>query len=140
VGDTLAEATGLLCDGLGVRSPGLRASRAARSKYLQRWYAPDLSPASLVVPGEERDTASFDAVTFPAVVKPASRASSAGVATVRALAELRCQLRTYEDREVVLVEEKVAGPEFSVESLVQDGRIVFASPTGKDTTDAHAST
>jgi ATP-grasp domain len=140
VGDTLAEPTGLLCDGLGVRAPGLRASRACRSKYLQRWYAPELSPASLVIPGEERDTVGLAGVTFPAVVKPASRSSSAGVATVDDQAGLRRQLATYEDHEVVLVERKVVGPEFSVESLVQDGRVVFASPTDKETTDSHAHT
>jgi ATP-grasp domain len=140
VGDYLAEATGLLCDGLGVRSPGLRASRACRSKYLQRWYVPELSPASLVIPAGERETASLDAVTFPAVVKPAGRASSSGVVTVLDQAELRRRLRTYPEHEIVLVEEKVAGPEFSVESLVQDGRVVFASVTGKETTDSHAQT
>ena len=40
----------------------------------------------------------------------------------------------------MLVEHKVAGPEFSVESLVQHGQIIFASVTGKDTTDSHART
>ena len=140
VGDTLAEATGLLCDGLGVRSPGLRASRACRSKYLQRWYAPELSPFSLTIPRDERGSSSLDAVTFPAVVKPASRSSSEGVVTVHDPAELRRQLSTYSDHEVVLVEQKVVGAEFSVESLVQDGRIVFASATDKETTDSHAHT
>jgi ATP-grasp domain len=140
VGDTLAEPTGLLCDGLGVRTPGLRASRACRSKYLQRWYAPELSPASLVIPGGERAAAALDAVTFPAVVKPASRSSSEGVVTVEGPTGLRRQLAAYDDHEVVLVEERVAGPELSVESLVQDGRIVFASATDKETTDSHAHT
>ena len=140
VGDTLAEPTGLLCDGLGVRSPGLRASRACRSKYLQRWYAPELSPASLTIPAGERETADLGAVRFPAVVKPGSRSSSEGVVSVRGEAELRRQLATYSDHEVVLVEERAAGPEYSVESLVQDGRVVFASATDKETTDSHAHT
>jgi ATP-grasp domain len=140
VGDTLAEPTGLLCDGLGVRSPGLRASRACRSKHLQRWYVPELSPASLIIPGHERDTVDLDAVAFPAVVKPGSRSSSEGVATVNDVPELRRRLSTYPAQEVVLVEQKVIGPEFSVESLIQDGRVVFASATDKETTDAHAHT
>lgn len=140
VGDTLAEPTGLLCDGLEVRSPGLRASRACRSKYLQRWYAPELSPASLTIPAGEREAADLGAVRFPAVVKPGSRSSSEGVVSVRDADELRRQLSTYSDHEVVLVEERVAGPEFSVESLVQDGRAVFASVTDKGTTDSHAHT
>ncbi|MEU6917446.1 ATP-grasp domain-containing protein [Streptomyces olindensis] len=137
VGDYLAEPTGLLADGLGVRSPGLRASRASRAKFLQRWYSPELSPASLTIPAGERDTADLGAVRYPAVVKPASRASSSGVTTVTGPGELRRQLAGYPDHEVILVEQKVIGPEFSVESLVQDGRVIFASVTGKDTTDSH---
>jgi hypothetical protein len=140
VGDYLAEPTGLLCDGLGLRSPGLRASRACRSKYLQRWYAPELSPASLIIPPGERDAINLDTVTFPTVVKPAARASSSGVVTVHDLAELRRQLATYAEHEIVLVEQKVIGPEFSVESLVQDRQIIFASATSKETTDSHAHT
>ncbi|WP_331767505.1 ATP-grasp domain-containing protein [Embleya sp. NBC_00896] len=140
VGDYLAEPTGLLADGLGVRSPGLRASRACRSKYLQRWYAPELGPGSLTVPAGERDTADLGAVRFPAVVKPASRASSSGVETVEDPAGLRRRLATYPDHEVVLVEEKVIGPEFSVESLVQEGRVIFASVTDKETSDSHTHT
>jgi biotin carboxylase len=140
VGDYLAEATGLLCDALGIRSPGLRASRACRSKFLQRWYAPELSPPSLVIPAGERAAADLDEVRYPAVVKPAGRASSSGVVTVNDPAELRDQLGTYAEHETVLVEHKVIGPEYSVETLVQDGRIIFASPTAKDTTDSHART
>ncbi|MGA6161439.1 ATP-grasp domain-containing protein [Amycolatopsis magusensis] len=140
VGDYLAEPTGLLCDALGVPSPGLRASRACRSKYLQRWYVPELSPPSLTIPAGERGSTDLSGVSYPAVVKPAARASSSGVETVRDEAELRERLAGYPDHEVVLVEQKVIGPEYSVESLVQHGGIVFASVTGKETTDSHART
>jgi biotin carboxylase len=140
VGDYLAEATGILDDALGTRSPGLRASRACRSKFLQRWYAAELSPPSLVIPAGERHTADLGAVAYPAVVKPAARSSSSGVLTVNGPAELRTQLGTYPEDEVILVERKVSGPEFSVESLVQCGRIIFSSATAKDTTDSHART
>ncbi|MFD2421791.1 ATP-grasp domain-containing protein [Amycolatopsis pigmentata] len=140
VGDYLAEPTGLLCDGLGVPSPGLRASRACRSKYLQRWYVPELSPRSLTIPTGQRDSADLHAVTYPAVVKPAARASSSGVETVLDETELRERIAHYPDHEVVLVEQKVMGPEYSVESLVQHGRVLFASPTTKETTDSHART
>jgi biotin carboxylase len=133
VGDVLAEPTGLLCDALGVPSPGLRASRACRSKYLQRWYLPDLSPASLVVPAAERESVDLSAVTYPAVVKPASRHSSWGVGTVRDLPELRERLATYPPHEIVLVEERVVGQEYSVECLVQNRTVLFASATRKET-------
>lgn len=140
VGDYLAEPTGILADGLGVRSPGLRGSRACRNKYLQRWYAPQLSPPCLIIPSGERDSALLDTVEFPAVVKPAARASSSGVATVHDVADLRRRVAQYPEHEIVLVEPKVIGPEYSVESLVQDGQIIFASVTGKETTDSHADT
>ncbi|HXP18717.1 MAG TPA: ATP-grasp domain-containing protein [Streptosporangiaceae bacterium] len=152
VGDVLAEPTGLLCDGLGVPSPGLRASRACRSKYLQRWYLPELSPRSVVIPAGQRARAgqdahlaaeldaAFHAIGFPAVVKPASRHSSWGVLTVRDLAELKRELATYPEHEILLVEELIEGQEYSVESLVQHGSIVFASATRKETTQARGRT
>ena len=152
VGDVLAEPTGLLCDGLGLPGPGLLASRACRSKYLQRWYLPELSPRSVVLPasrrlrgiaGDQLDPAlrsDFEAIGFPAVVKPASRHSSWGVASVGDLAELRDELACYHEHEIVLVEERVEGQEYSVESLIQNGVIVFASPTRKETTQSHART
>jgi ATP-grasp domain len=145
VGDVLAEPTGLLCDGLGLASPGVLASRACRSKYLQRWYVPDLSPRSVVIPAARRlaacSSGQFDPelaaalaeIGFPAIVKPASRHSSWGVVAVRDLAELRHELAAFPDHEIVLVEEQIFGPEYSVESLSQHGKIVFASPTTKRT-------
>jgi biotin carboxylase len=145
VGDVLAEPTGLLCDGLGLPAPGLLASRACRSKYLQRWYVPGLSPRSVVIPAAQRLaagddgrsdpdlTAALAAVGFPAVVKPASRHSSWGVVAVRDQAELWRELTSFPDHEIVLVEEQIVGPEYSVESLIQHGTIVFASATAKGT-------
>ncbi|MFJ6748334.1 MULTISPECIES: acetyl-CoA carboxylase biotin carboxylase subunit family protein [unclassified Streptomyces] len=140
VGETQVEPTGLLADALGVPSPGLRASRACRSKYLQRWYLPEFSPASLIVTGGERAAVDADAVPYPAVVKPSGRHSSSGVETVEGPEALRALLETYPEQETVLIEEKIIGQEFSVESLVQNGEIVFASATRKDTTDSHAQT
>ena len=78
-------------------------------------------------------TAALAFVGFPAVVKPASRHSSWGVVAVRDLAELGRALADFHDHEIVLVEELVAGQEYSVESLVQHGSIVFASATTKET-------
>lgn len=134
VGEVLVEQTGLLADALGVRSPGLRATRVCRSKYLQRWYLPEWSPLSMVVPAGRRDA--LDAAPgFPAVVKPAARHSSSGVAAVADRAALEQALTAYPDDENVLVEQRVTGPELSVESLVQDGAIRFASVTAKRTTE-----
>ncbi|WP_078849446.1 ATP-grasp domain-containing protein [Streptomyces sp. NRRL F-5126] len=140
VGETQVEPTGLLADALGVATPGLRATRVCRSKYLQRWYLPEFSPASIVVPPDERGSVDLSGVHYPAVVKPTGRHSSSGVETIADAGALRAALDAFPAHETVLVEEKVAGQEYSVESLVQGGRILFASVTRKDTTDAHART
>ncbi|GII54386.1 hypothetical protein Pth03_27750 [Planotetraspora thailandica] len=139
VGETLVEPTGVVADALGLRSPGLRATRACRSKYLQRLYLPEFSPASQVVPAGGRDGLT-PAVGYPAVLKPATRHSSSGVWTIHDEAELRARLAEYPPYETLLLEEKVLGPEYSVESLVQDGKTIFASVTRKRTSDAHADT
>lgn len=152
VGDVLAEATGILCDGLAVPGPGLRTSRACRVKYLQRWYLPEFSPRFAVIPAAERDvtgqqvelsqdvTGALAAVGFPAVVKPASRHSSWGVQAVRDCAELKRELASYPAHEILLVEERVEGQEYSVESLVRGGEVVFASATRKQTNETRRRT
>ncbi|HEY6576966.1 MAG TPA: hypothetical protein VI029_19020, partial [Mycobacterium sp.] len=88
VGETLVEPTGVVADYFDLPFPGLRAARACRSKYLQRWYLPDISPASVLIPPGARESVDYGSVRFPAVVKPTARHSSAGVCTVNDRAEL----------------------------------------------------
>ncbi|MFC8914787.1 acetyl-CoA carboxylase biotin carboxylase subunit family protein [Streptomyces sp. NPDC057116] len=140
VGETLVEQTGLLCDTLGLRGPGLRATRVCRSKYLQRWYLAEFSPVSVVIPPARREEAALAELPYPVVLKPATRHSSSGVVAVSDAAALRSLLATYPAYETVLVEQQVTGQEFSVESLVQDGEVIFASVTRKETTESHART
>src|SRR5262245_54167990 len=102
VGETLVEPTGLVADYFGLPFPGLRAARACRSKYLQRWYLPDLSPASVLIPPGARGSVDYGAVPFPAVVKPATRHSSQGVCMVHDRAELAAQLHDYPEQETIL--------------------------------------
>ncbi|MEV6163353.1 ATP-grasp domain-containing protein [Streptomyces sp. NPDC052052] len=139
VGETQVEPTGLLADALGVPTPGLRATRACRSKYLQRWYLPEFSPGVTVVPAGERDLLDTAAVAYPAVLKPTGRHSSSGVEAVETPERLRELLAGYPAHETLLIEDRVLGQEYSVESLVQGGRPVFAGVTRKDTTDSHSS-
>ncbi|WP_051400041.1 ATP-grasp domain-containing protein [Haloechinothrix halophila] len=136
VGETMVEPTGLLADALGLPGPGLRASRVCRSKYLQRWYLPDASPPSTVIPAGGRDTTDLREVSYPAVLKPASRHSSSGVVTVPDESALRVAMAEYPGHETLLAESRVWGQEYSVETLTQDGTILFASVTRKDTNEA----
>jgi hypothetical protein len=133
VGETLVEPTGLVADYFGLPFPGLRAARACRNKYLQRWYLPELSPTSVLIPPGARE--SVGSVPFPAVVKPATRHSSEGVQLVHDRAELAARLSEYPMQETILVEQMIGGQEYSVESLTQDGKTLCSSVTRKETTD-----
>jgi hypothetical protein len=138
VGETLVEPTGVVADYFDLPFPGLRAVRACRSKYLQRWYLPEISPASVLIPPGARESVDDGPIRYPAVVKPATRHSSQGVCTVRDGAELAEKLDEYPAQETILVEQKIAGQEYSVESLIQDGKALFASVTRKETTDVES--
>lgn len=116
----------IAADLLGVRSPGLRAATVCRDKHLQRRYLAEWSPRSRRAgDGEPR---------FPAVLKPAGRLASSGVRFVTDAAGLEAALAGYGPEEVLLLEEPVRGPEFSVESLSVDGVVGYAEITGKRTT------
>ena len=73
---------------------------------------------------------------FPAVVKPVGRSASSGVRLVadpgRAVA-LRSP--TYPPGETLLLEERVVGPEYSVESLSRNGQCLYVEVTEKRTTE-----
>ncbi|GAA1902406.1 hypothetical protein GCM10009716_10360 [Streptomyces sodiiphilus] len=135
-GETQVEPAGLLADALGLPSPGLRASRTCRSKLLQRWYLPEFAPRSLALPSGSHTLPPGTAVPYPAIVKPCGRHSSSGVVSVDGPEDLRQHLAGYPASETVLVEERVIGQEYSVESLVQKGKILFSSVTRKETTEA----
>ena len=136
VGEMMVEQTGVLADALGLPSPGLRATRACRSKYLQRLLCPDWSPPVLLFPPGDRSARHGDHPGFPAVLKPAGRRSSSGVRRVGSERELDGILPDYPAAETLLLERYVAGPEYSVEALVQDGRVLFDSVTAKATNEA----
>lgn len=140
VGEILVEQTAIVADALGLPHPGLRASRVCRSKALQRWYLREWSPVSRVVTPDARDALTDSSISFPAVVKPVSRHSSSGVRSYRSMEALRRDIRSYPDYETLLIEDQVTGQEFSVESLVQSGEVIFDSVTCKQTTESHAST
>lgn len=135
VGEMLVQQTGIVADMLGLPSPGLRASMVCRSKYLQRFYLSEWGPEVSIVPPEERMMLHTHPFRFPAVLKPSGRRSSSGVHLVRDRNELSSQLERYDAGEVLLVEDLVHGDEYSVESLVRNGKIIFASATKKETTE-----
>ncbi|RUT66544.1 hypothetical protein CKG00_09205 [Morganella morganii] len=140
VGETLVEPTGLIADALGIRSPGLRATRVCRSKYLQRFYLKAFSPDSVMVPPEQRDRIDLSALAYPLIMKPATRHSSSGVLSIETPQQAHRALADYPAHETLLLEQKIVGQEYSVETLSQQGEVIFASATHKVTTDSHANT
>ncbi|MFC4008213.1 acetyl-CoA carboxylase biotin carboxylase subunit family protein [Nonomuraea purpurea] len=136
VGEMMVEQTGIVADALGLRSPGLRASRVCRSKYLQRLYCPEWSPTTLIFPPGNRTSPIGEHPGWPAVLKPAGRRSSSGVRRVGSQAELDKCLHGYPHEETLLLEGCVTGQEYSVESLVQGGKVIFESVTRKETNES----
>ncbi|MCX8957638.1 ATP-grasp domain-containing protein [Erwinia psidii] len=140
VGETLVEPTGIVADALGLCSPGLRATRVCRSKYLQRFYLSQFSPLSRVIAPEKRQEIDWSTLSWPLILKPATRHSSSGVISVDNEQQASAALVDYPAYETLLLEQRVVGQEYSVESLVQHGEIIFSSVTHKMTTDRHSNT
>ncbi|MGH3875543.1 MAG: ATP-grasp domain-containing protein [Actinophytocola sp.] len=133
--ETLVEPTGMVCDALGLPGPGLRASRVCRTKYLQRAHLAQFGPQALTVPPGRRHLVELEDFRYPVVVKPATRHASSGVLSCDNADEVAAVLSEYREHETALIEQKVIGQEFSVESLVRNGEVVFSSVTEKETTD-----
>lgn len=133
--EAFVEAVGRVGDWMGLPNIGLRAPHVCRNKFLQRLYLFDFSPKFTIVSSNMRSNMSECWNQFPAVVKPLNRQASSGVQRVDDGQMLTRVLRSsvYDAEEVLLVEESVDGPEFSVETLVQQGRIIFAGITQKRT-------
>jgi biotin carboxylase len=89
-----------------------------------------------VVPPDARESFRPDGLDFPVVCKPAARRSSSGVRLITDPADLPAGFGEYLPGETVVVERYVAGQEYSVEALVQDGRPIFESVTLKQTNES----
>ncbi|MFF1404441.1 acetyl-CoA carboxylase biotin carboxylase subunit family protein [Streptomyces sp. NPDC058294] len=138
VGEVFVEAAGALARTLGLPGPGTHAARVCRNKLLQRLAAPALAPRwTLLDPARTTAPEGWD--TFPAVLKPASRMSSSGVRAITGPHALPPLLPGYGPGELLLLEERIAGAEFSVESLVRDGVVLWAGITAKDTNESDTS-
>jgi biotin carboxylase len=99
------------------------------------------SPRSAIATGPGQLPAAAAAVGFPCVLKPPDLSGSLHVAKAESLAELQSAYAAMTTDLVadfgrrpssrVLLEEYVAGPELSVEGIVQDGDVHFVSITEK---------
>ncbi|MFC8346969.1 acetyl-CoA carboxylase biotin carboxylase subunit family protein [Streptomyces sp. NPDC057280] len=138
VGEVFVEAAGALAQTLGLPGPGTHAAQVCRNKVLQRLAAPSLAPRWTLL-DTTRSTAADGWEVFPAVLKPASRMSSSGVRAVNGPTAVRPLLPDYGADELLLLEERIEGREFSVETLVRDGSVLWAGITAKDTNESGTS-
>jgi biotin carboxylase len=131
-------AAGLLQSELGLPGPSLRAAVISRNKALQRarfGVAGIAQPDHRVaVAGEDdAEVVAWARSRLPVIVKPLSLAGSEGVTQLRSADALRAVL-VARAGETVLVEQMLIGPEYSWEGIVNDGRLLFANVTAKETT------
>lgn len=78
----------------------------------------------------------FKKITYPVIVKPVDSSASRGVSKVNNFNELVNALnlaKTYSKKGDVLIEEYLVGPEYSVESLTQNGSTTIVAITEKTT-------
>jgi biotin carboxylase len=134
----------LLADKLGL--PGIPPATAVRvrDKYAMRsalWAGGVRVPAFVAAEELTELMAAGEQVGYPCVVKPVDSAGSVHVSRVDDPAELRAAFLAIEEDETedmgratghrVLVEEYVAGPEYSVEGYVRGGRVHPVAVTEK---------
>ncbi|TME42629.1 MAG: ATP-grasp domain-containing protein [Chloroflexi bacterium] len=136
LGEIFVEGMGMAADMLGLPHPGLRATKVCRNKLLQRLYLRDWSPRCQVIAPAHRASFVADFSDGPAILKPTGRFASSGVQEIADASELAERLTEYEADEVLLLEQKVVGREVSVESLIQDGKVVFIGITEKATNES----
>ncbi|GAB2451160.1 hypothetical protein GCM10027062_35160 [Nocardioides hungaricus] len=147
-GDRDVEGVAQVAEELGLRGHPVHAAGLARDKAAARRalaaVAPHLAPRFAAIRSIDDVPGAMEAVGFPAVVKPAGASASKGIFAVRDEAELRSAaalLLDYTDpkndpifrrrRGQLVVEEFLTGGEHSVDGIVVDGKLVFATVTDK---------
>ncbi|WP_158255779.1 acetyl-CoA carboxylase biotin carboxylase subunit family protein [Amycolatopsis sp. BJA-103] len=129
--EVYVEAGQQICDLLELPGVGMRAARVCRNKLLQRRYLPEWSPKSVLV-SERTGSATYDG-PFPAAVKPLDRESSIGVRVVHDASALAGILEELAPGSRLLVEERVVGREYNVDSIVLAGEPIVTLLTQKGT-------
>ncbi|MBC2905940.1 ATP-grasp domain-containing protein [Streptomyces cupreus] len=140
-------AADVLARELGLRHNDVDRIRASRNKALMRklfeeYDVPQPRVVATLSSAAESDRVDWDAVTFPVIVKPVDMAMSLFVRkcdsrdevedTLARMADFKLsRLTNYVFSTGALIEEFVAGPEFSLECVVQDGRVVAHALTRK---------
>lgn len=125
------EAAGLLRDHLQIRGFGETITRNFRDKLAMRrraWDEGVLAPDYVHLVNESQISAFTQRVPLPYIVKPRGEASAIGVKKVTSHEELWKIFEELGDRRSwYLVEQFLPGDIFHVDSLMYEGKVVFAS-------------
>jgi biotin carboxylase len=126
----------LLAEELGLPGPGLRAACTSRNKYLQRelFARHGLAQPAYHLARDVTDARRWAADRYPVVLKPLSEAGSIGVRVVTGARELVAWCAERQPGPAFLVEQYLAGQEYSVEAIIDRRAVVFSSITQKTTT------
>jgi len=127
----------LLAEDLGLPGPGLHAAVVSRNKLFQRRLLGrhGVSQPAFWLAHGTGDAARWAYGRYPVLLKPLTESGSMGVRVVDARDELADWCTQRAGTGPFLVEELVTGPEYSLECVVRQRRLVFASLTAKTTTD-----
>lgn len=124
----------LIQEQLGLKGPGLHAALLSTNKVLQRHL---FSSFKILTPQYSQISSDycnhlFKEIEYPVILKPINQSGSKGVKIVESFEEAKTHAENITKfSELMLIEEYIEGPEFSVESLVQDGVIIFSNITKK---------
>lgn len=126
-------AAALLAEELGLPGPGLRAATTSRNKLIQRglFARHGIAQPEHTVARTAAGAVSWAQDRYPVVAKPLSNSGSLGVEIVDDAHDLANWVHSNDDDRPFLVEEYLAGPEFSIEAVVIDHQVVFSSVTAK---------
>ncbi|MGH3248497.1 MAG: ATP-grasp domain-containing protein [Trebonia sp.] len=129
------EAAALVAEVFGLQGTGHTAAVLSRNKHLQRRALPGLSPQYTLLPaGDAQKMAAMTAAT-PKVCKPTNGSASVGVRLIAAGEDIAEAAASYRPDQHLLIEDRVTGAEYSVESVSLDGRRLAHCVTRKGTTD-----
>ncbi|HEV2377231.1 MAG TPA: ATP-grasp domain-containing protein [Streptosporangiaceae bacterium] len=126
----------LVQDELGLPGPSLRAAVLSRNKALQRgrFAAAGIGQPDYLITDRLADARPWAQARMPVVIKPLSSAGSIGVELVPDTTAYLAAAERRGPEGRLLVEQAVAGPEYSWEALVREGKVWFANLTAKETT------
>ena len=136
--DTGVEAVGYTCDSLGLPGVSYETARRSNDKLLMKQVLVEAgvptAPYRLIRTADELNGA-INEMTFPLVLKAVDLQGSRGIYICRSKQEVLLhydEVMQQTEKEYCLLEEFISGTEFGAEAFVQDGKVLFVLPNGKN--------